>query len=345
MVLPGIMYFYIHFVTEVLCYFFLYSIVGDSFILWLAPLIYDILAFVPQILIGAINDRFIKIPFGIIGMTLLITGLLFSNFFSSSLTILNVIIIALGSSCIHVDGAEVTLRNKHGKIAPAAIYVAGGSFGVITGKLLASLATIWPLLSLATTTIPIIILAQKYKFQTKNTAAPCKNYNYSSKAIATWIIALAAAFVVLVRGFIGYGIPTNWNQTVLQAVMLFSFMGIGKALGGILVDTIGIRKTAYISMVGALPFLVFGNDNMIVSLIGITLFSMSMAISLAILVSAFPKTPGFAFGITTVALVLSAIPLFFFKMNNQLINIVAIIIASFICLSVTIKITRKEKNG
>ena len=340
----GVMYFYIHLVAEVLCFFFLHSIVGDSFILWLTPFVYDILAFIPQILIGAISDRFVKIPFGVIGVLLMIVGLCLFGLNGALPVMAVVIIMALGSACIHVDGAEVTLRYGKGKIAPAAIYVAGGSFGVVIGKLLAGFIQIWPLLVLAITAIPVIILAGKYRRQTADIDVPCKQFKYSSKTIAVWLVAIGVAFVVMVRSYIGYGIPTAWNKTAFQTVLLFSFMGIGKMFGGMLIDRIGIRKTAYISMLGALPFLVFGNNNMMVSLIGIMFFSMTMAITLAISVSAFPKTPGFAFGITTVGLALGALPIFFFRIDNMMINSVMIVVASIICLFIILKITRKEKK-
>ena len=44
------------------------------------------------------------------------------------------IILCLGNACIHVRGAEITLNNSYGKLSHSAIFVAGGSFGVITGK-------------------------------------------------------------------------------------------------------------------------------------------------------------------------------------------------------------------
>ena len=342
--MPGLMYFYVHFVVEVISFYFLHSIVGDGIVLWLAPFIYDIVAFIPQILIGAISDRFAKIPFGIIGIIILAIGLCLFSANNSLPIIINVIIIALGNACVHVNGAEVTLRSGKGTITPAAIFVAGGSFGVVTGKLLAGVVQIWPLLILAATTIPVIIIAEKYRRRTEHIKIPCKQFNYCSRTITIWIIALAAAFVVMIRGYVGYGIPTSWNKTVIQTVLLFSFMGIGKALGGILTDTIGIRKTAYISMLGALPFLIFGDNYMIISLIGVMFFSMTMAITLAILVSAFPKTPGFAFGITTVGLTLGTLPIFFFRITNPIVNSILVVVASILCLFIILKITRKEKR-
>ena len=343
-ILPGIMYFYVHFVVEVLSCFFLKSIVGDSFILWLAPFIYDILAFVPQILLGAISDRCAKIPFGIIGILLLGLGVFLQSLNLTLPIITFVVIIALGNACVHVNGAEVTLRSSKGKMFPSALFVAGGSFGVVTGKLLAGIAQPWMLILLAFTTIPVILLAEKYRKQSAALKTPCKDFNFANKSLPLLAIAILAALVVAIRGYIGYGIPTTWNKSIPQTIALFGFMGLGKALGGLFVDKLGIRKTSYISMLGAIPFLIFGDQIMTVSLVGVMFFSMTMAITLAILVSAFPKNPGFAFGITTVGLALGSLPIFFVKIDNIIANSIMIAIASILCLLVLLKISRKEKQ-
>ena len=69
---------------------------------------------------------------------------------------------------------------------------------------------------------------------------------------------------------------------------------------------------------------------MIVSLIGVMFFSMTMAITLGILVSKLKKTPGLAFGLTTIGLFLGTAPIFFIKVN-MISNIVIIIVASILC--------------
>ncbi len=342
--LPSFLYFYIHFVVEVLCFFILHSIVGDHWVLWFAPFIYDLLAFVPQMAIGAISDRYEKIPFGIIGMTVVALGLCLIHFNIMPSVLIPIIIIALGNACVHVNGAEVTLRHGQGKIAPAAIFVSGGSFGVVTGKLLAGHAPLWTLLLLAASTVPAFIAAEKYRRATAKQELPCKKFNFANKNMPLWLLIAGVTFVVMVRSYIGYAIPTSWNKTIPQTIMLFSFMGIGKALGGIFVDKIGIRKTIYISMLGALPFLLFGDQIMSVSLIGVMFFSMTMAITLAILTSVHPKNPGIAFGYTTIGLALGALPIFFYRITNLFLNCVIITIASLICLFILLKATKKEKK-
>ena len=141
----------------------------------------------------------------------------------------------------------------------------------------------------------------------------------------------------------GYGIPTTWNKTLIQTILLYCSMGIGKAMGGILIDSIGIKKTAILSTIGSLPFLLFGNNVMAISLIGIMMFSMTMAVTLGLIVSEIKKYPGVAFGFTTIGLFLGSLPVFVFRINSILINclmVTILTVASVIVLSV---ICRKEK--
>ena len=53
----GYLYFYIHFIVEVVCFFYLSRVTNNSSFIWLIPFIYDGLAFVPQSIIGYISDK------------------------------------------------------------------------------------------------------------------------------------------------------------------------------------------------------------------------------------------------------------------------------------------------
>ncbi len=222
----------------------------------------------------------------------------YTSYFICSLNVFwALVILCIGNACIHVNGAEITLKTSEGKLSHSAIFVAGGSFGVISGKLLsASFIPFWTIMILSLTMIPFILLAETYISNNSN----CQKFNYTNTHIKSSIIIWLAVFVVIVRGYMGYGIPTTWNKTTIQSIIFFATMGIGKALGGILSDAFGIRKVAIFSTVLSIPFLCFGNNVMIISLIGVMLFSMTMSITLGILVSVLKNTPGLAFGLTTI---------------------------------------------
>lgn len=326
-IIVGYLYFYVHMITEIVCFFYLSRVMPESKLIWLIPFIYDAFAFVPQSIIGYISDKYRNINIGLIGVISLTTA-----YIIYSLTNLNIFIslfiLCIGNAFIHVSGAESTLRVSEGKLSHPAIFVGGGSFGVVLGKVLAT-TTLKPyyFIPIILTMIPFILLSNTY-LKMKITTT---KYDYANKSINSYIIMLLAVLIVIIRGYIGYGIPTSWNKTMVQTVLLFFTMGIGKCLGGILSDTYGIKKVGIYSCLLAIPFLMFGDDIMLISLIGVMLFSMTMAITLALLVSVLKKNPGLAFGLTTIGLFLGTLPIFFISIKSKILNIVLITLASILC--------------
>lgn len=341
----GWLYFYIHFVTEVVCFYCLSKEMGDSVFLWIFPLIYDALAFVPQAVIGYISDRFPKINMGVVGMVMMaFAALAFGfDFLPGKYTAL--VFLTLGNAAVHISGAEVTLRASDGRLSHSAIFVAGGSFGVISGRLLAkTFIPHWAVAILVLLTVPFVFLAEFYRKDADKKEKPCKKFSYANPNFSPFAVLLLAVLIVAVRGYMGYGIPTAWNKTVAQNVLLYCAMGIGKGAGGILADIFGVKKVAMLSAALALPFLLFGDNMMYISLIGVMLFSMTMSITLALIVSVLPNAPGLAFGFTTTGLFIGTAPIFFFRFSSVFSNCVVISVLTVVCLiSMQIIIRKDEK--
>lgn len=340
----GWLYAYIHFITEVVCFFILSRNVGDSVMLWIFPLVYDALAFVPQSIIGYISDKYPKINFGVIGSVLLCAGVVLSSVPLLPGKFTGLTILCLGNACAHVSGAEVTLRCSEGNLSHSAIFVGAGSFGVISGKLLGQTAMPYPIVAAAAlTAIPFALLAEIYRAKTNE--KPCIGFDYHSKKIHPAVVVILAVAIVIVRGYMGYGIPTSWNKTVIQTVMLYVTMGIGKMLGGVLADMFGVKKIAIFSAAAALPFLLAGDQLMTVSLIGVMFFSMTMSITLALLVSVLKNAPGLAFGLTTIGLFCGTAPIFFFKFNTLEANCTIISALTVLCIAAMLIIIRKDEKN
>lgn len=335
----GILYFIIHFIIEITSFYIVSSYI-DTNLVWILALMYDFFAFVPQGIFGYLKDKGIKTNFTIIGMILSTLSLILLYFNLNAIVV--ILVLSIGNCMIHIQGAETTLRTSNGQMAPSAIFVSGGSFGVITGKILAMYNVPIPFVIIINLLMLIpIAICNKYVYliDDKN----LEKYNFSNKNINSKVIITLAVFVVIVRAYMGYGIPTTWNKTLIQTILLYCSMGIGKAMGGILIDSIGIKKTALLSTIGSLPFLLFGNNVMAISLIGIMMFSMTMAVTLGLIVSEIKKYPGVAFGFTTIGLFLGSLPVFVFRINSILINclmVTILTVASVIVLSI---ICRKEK--
>lgn len=334
----GVLYFFIHFIIEITS-FYIITTYTSSNLVWMLALLYDFLAFVPQGLFGYLKDRGVKLNFSLIGLVLSTLALILLYFKLNPIIV--ILVISIGNCLIHVEGAEETLRSSSGKMTPSALFVSGGSFGLITGKLLSkyNVNVLYIILINLLMIIPLI-LTRKYKYLIDN--KNLEKYNYANKNINYKVIIFYSTLVVIIRAYMGYGIPTSWNKTVLQTIMLFCFMGTGKALGGILIDHIGIRKTAFISTLGSLPFLIFGNNLMFVSLIGIMFFSMTMAITLGLIVSVIKKYPGIAFGFTTLGLFLGTVPIFFYRVNSIFVNSIIVTTLTLVCVIILSVISRKE---
>ena len=334
----GLSYCFVHFCVEVLCFFLLYRIFGGSELWWAIGVAFDTLAFVPQALFGALCEKYPGFRPGISGGALIFSGglimLIAEGSSADSLSrfvmieMIGLILLTAGNALIHISGALATLRVSEGRLSESAIFVGGGSFGVITGRLLAGRAGVaWiPLLLIAVATVVMVITDRRIRrVKPDGQQAGFSSFDFDSFPCAhdltanrpAWLAVAILTLVVAVRAYIGYGIPTAWNKTIRQTVFLFVFMGLGKIAGGILSDLAGARRIGIISCLLAVPLLLVSNNIMWLSLIAVALFSMTMAVTLGGLVSVMKKHPGVAFGITTIALWAGSMPVFIFGIPEQ----------------------------
>lgn len=336
----GFIYSYIHFAVEVACFYFLFSRLSDSPLWWGFALLFDALAFLLQGFIGVFADKHPKINYGLWGCLIILLSL-FLPF-----DVFALITLGAGNALVHIGGAQKTLKTSEGKITPTGFFVGGGSFGVIIGQLLGvmkkNILVLIPIALILFSVFILVYISRLYETEEKEWKLDIT----TGHSVA--IIMIVSFAVIAIRAYIGYAIPTEWKKTNLQAILLFFIMGTGKITGGILADTLGHYKTALISSVFALPLLLFGNSNMVLSLIGVGLFSMTMPITISILVSKFPKQPCFCFGVTTIALFVGTLPAFFIRpttlLAHQLTVLILIIFATIGLLICIRKKSRYELN-
>ena len=90
--------------------------------------------------------------------------------------------------------------------------------------------------------------------------------------------------------------------------------------------------------------LILGNKMMIISLIGITLFSMTTAVTLGMVISVMKMAPGAAFGVTTIALFAGATISWFVKSDSLIVNVFILVITSAVCFLLALYILKPEKS-
>lgn len=337
--IQAIQYFFIHFFLEVVSFYVVTSYIRHDMI-WMLALLYDFFAFVPQGIFGYFKDRGQKLNLAALGSLMTLLSLTLMMLKCSPAVI--ILILAAGNCMIHIQGAETTLHGTGGRITPSAVFVSGGSFGVVTGKLLSGMVPI-PFI-MAVNAVMILLILCTAILDRDNPAEEKTVFKFVKDDLKAGKVIVLATIVVAVRSFMGFVVPTGWQETAMHTVFLYSSMGIGKAAGGILVDRIGARKTSLISTLGALPFLLLGNTIMGVSLIGIMLFSMTMAITLGLIVSAIRDYPGVAFGYTTIGLFLGVLPVFFVSFGSVYIKCILLAVLTVICIPVLLGLTEKPNS-
>lgn len=346
-------YWFVHFSVEVLCFFVLETIFPEfSVFRWIAVLTFDLVAFMTQPIVGIFFESHQKLRPGLIGGGMLILGsgaaLVLKEHFA--LMLIALVVFSLGNAMVHIGGALATARVSEGRLAEGAIFVAGGSFGVISGRMLAKLPTLWivafiPIL----VSLPVMYFVDKRMRDRYREEAfdfikkPLKHDIANDRPAATVIVVLG--LIVVARGYIGYGLPTGWNRLSIHTVLLFVFMGIGKMLGGILADRFGARNVGIASSLLSLPILLVSNNIMWLSLIGIALYSMTMAVTLGGLLSVLRYSPGIAFGITTISLILGSFPVFFMEMPAQFVcNILNVVMSLLGAVGIYYCINNRKVN-
>lgn len=335
----GVLFFIEHFLVELVCFAALRKYYPIE-LLGVIALTYDVFAFVPQGIFGEIMTKFRRIPFGTLGVLMMGMGVCGIESNILAIHILSVIILACGNSILHEYGAVATVTYSKGKIFPSALFVSGGSFGLIIGQTLGvkQMSLIWLILPLVLIEI-LIVVTRCWRAE--------KEYPrfYAVRTeVAVWAIILIAFGVTAVRSYVGYAIPMSWKNETWQSFLLFFVMGIGKAAGGFLADKFGAKCVGVFSTLLSIPFLVVGNNNMVISVIGVCLFSMTMCITFEMLLSVMPDNPAMAFGVTTVGLFVGLLPVFFVRTTNFWINSAIVVVLSIVC-SILLNLSCSNTKG
>jgi FSR family fosmidomycin resistance protein-like MFS transporter len=124
-------------------------------------------------------------------------------------------------------------------------------------------------------------------------------------------ILLLVFLSIAIRSLVGAVLVFPWKTNIDLLIILTSAVVLGKGLGGILADKFGWIRVAVGALVLSIPFLVFGANIPYLAIIGMFLFNITMPITLVAISNILPGLPGFAFGLTCLALIFGMIPAFF----------------------------------
>lgn len=259
--------------------------------------------------------------------------------------------IAVGNALFHVGAGASVLRKARGRFAESGVFISAGALGVALGIRLAGIA--YPRATVAAaalTGIGLFLLKWRNQPEAGLPASNAMNGSEPSASAAlklslhpmppsshpnpaamhpgaaaasrpspasrTVPVVLLCLVAIFVRAFAGSFTPVVWRSRTdlflyfLPAVCVF----VGKFAGGFLADRFGERRIAVATLVLAVPLLFVRADLVVPSALGLAAVSMTTAITVTAIARALPGQEGFAFGLTTLALLAGTLPGFYMKM-------------------------------
>ncbi|MFH1182332.1 MAG: hypothetical protein V1702_05210 [Candidatus Woesearchaeota archaeon] len=293
-------------------------------------ILYNVLAFALQSPFGLLADK-MKVPVqsAIIGALAVAGSIFFINqpFVAASIA-------GVGNALFHVGGGIISLNLIPKKATIPGIYVAPGALGLMIGVLIGKGGHFvgWPF-------IVLLLLSAIIMWKIK---APIVSYNTALNGNFRWfeMSILLLLLSIAIRGLIGLSLVFPWKSNIGLLILLTSAVVLGKALGGILGDKYGWMKVTLIGLIVAAPLLSFFPTLPYLAIIGAFFFNLTMPITLTAIANMLPGRAGFAFGLTTLALVIGAFPAFtpVKPLLNSQIFILSAIVISIIALYTGLKL-------
>ncbi len=300
-------YTFSHFSVDYCCFWILFGAFSEHRApqeIALGFIVYNVIAFGLQMVIGAYCDEHRAFPTGAFGTVLVLTAVLAAGL--SPCTAL--LITALGNAFFHVGGGIDSLVHAGKSLSRCGIFVSAGALGVVLGTFAGRDAQSLLIPSALAAASAILCYAAHRKLPATGDAELSGNMN---PKLGVWTVLILVLTSVFVRSLGGNALSAEWKTTDLLVFAAAFAAFSGKFLGGFLADRFGARTVGTASLLISLPVLILGENTVLISLFGILLFNIQMPVTLGICAERLPKNPGLAFGLTTSALLLGALPTFF----------------------------------
>lgn len=270
-------------------------------------LLYNFCAFALQMPIGIIADKWNRNAcMASLGCVLIVL-----SFFLSGWSLFAAMILGAGNGCFHIGGGLEVLNESDEKMSLLGIFVSPGALGIFFGTLVGKNGYINRFSILIALALLLAGLSSLYLYLNFRQRKSLLSDNAEITVDISGKTGLLAAcfLVVVLRSHIGMILSYSWKTGVL-AFIAVCMVVFGKALGGIISDRAGIRKTVIVSLgaaavlfpVGGLPLAGLG---------AMLFFNMTMPITLWIMARLLPGAKGFAFGMLTFALFIGFLPKYY----------------------------------
>ncbi len=289
--------------------------------------LYNFLAFGMQFIIGAIvdilriRDKLCHRETAYIGSVLVLIALILGV----HTPWLSVTLVGLGNAAFHVGGGIDSLIYSDGKMARCGIFVSSGAVGVALGMLCG--ARFSDMLYIPAAAVALCALLVLFLGKCKDVAVSPSDENGFKMPLCGGSLGLAMCLsAVLVRSYSGFLFSMPWKQGFVLVLVAAGAAMAGKAVGGILSDRLGSRTVGAVSLALSVPLVILGRESIVLSVLGIICFNIAMPITLHTAAARLRGYEGFAFGLTTLALLVGYLMFNFISLSET---------ASFVVVAVT----------
>ncbi|WP_297096629.1 MFS transporter [uncultured Draconibacterium sp.] len=294
-----IVYGLCHALVDASCAFLLLGAVDVRSGLLSYIILYNALAFVLQVPLGWLLDKYEQPKLAAITGVLIVLA----AWFFLRTPAFAIVLAGFGNALFHVGGGQIALNIDHQKAKYPGIFVAPGGVGLALGIYLATSPVkmylfVFPAALLLFALLLLFTKVPAYSVPQN----PVKKINYFVLVVVLLLLSIA------IRSVVGLTVNFPWKSNVYLLVLLTAVVALGKAFGGILADKFGWMKTGIFGLLLALPLLSFGSSYVVLGVIGALVFNFTMPVTLVAISNTLPGKAGFSFGLTTLALFLGAVP-------------------------------------
>ena len=318
-----------HFTVDFACFTVLFGAlspaVGDKSTLAALFLAYNLIAFGLQCPFGALLDAkklpragFAALGAGVTALGLTAAGIGRAVSGGAFLPVSGMIAAALGNAAFHVGAGSAVLTECRGRMAPSGLFNSAGALGVGLGTWL---GTGFPALAFPlslTAVFPAIIALLSPRVRGGADKPHCRELAALARPLpverAAAILCTAVALHAFASG-VAPELPGLAGVLTLAApVMIF----LGKLMGGALADRVGAKTALYLSLPLSAALFALSGIRPVLTLPAVLLMNISVPVVQCVLAGAFPDTPGFAFGLSKLALVIGTAFTFFLSVPAPL---------------------------
>ena len=281
---------FLHFFVDGICAYTIFNrlYVTESYtVIILVFVIYNTLAFMTQPFFGMIIDAVGKEKLWLnASLILLLLGAIIPLY-----TWISLFLIGIANSMFHVVGGKYTVYLSKDKSAYLGLFVALGASGLAIGTYIYT-PFLLPLFVSITAILGLIclLLKDEYSDRPKQHAMP---QLLGTEKRYVFVLSLA----VTIRAIIGKAAPPLFEPTTFLLVGIGISSTLGKMIGGILADRIGIRLTVWITLPLSLIGYLFFRESAVVYLLSSLLFNTTMPITLFLSNQNMKQREGLSFGI------------------------------------------------